>query len=101
MAENIIPFPLPHQGDPDPRRMALASIGFHWQDRDVAPRPCGPLRCRHRCHGRQSVGAAPAALDEATASTPAVSSLVGFPSAAGTWKVASTSCGIVKLTGER
>jgi hypothetical protein len=32
MAENIIPFPLPHQCDPDPRRMALASIGFHWQE---------------------------------------------------------------------
>jgi hypothetical protein len=31
MAENIIPFPLPHRGDPEPRRMALASIGFHWQ----------------------------------------------------------------------
>jgi hypothetical protein len=31
MAENIIPFPVPHQGDPDPRRMALASIGFHWR----------------------------------------------------------------------
>jgi hypothetical protein len=31
MAENVIPFPLPHRGDPDPRRMALASIGFHWQ----------------------------------------------------------------------
>jgi hypothetical protein len=31
MAENVIPFPLPHRGDPDPRRMALASIGFHWR----------------------------------------------------------------------
>jgi hypothetical protein len=31
MAENIIPFPLPHQGDPEPRRMALASIGFQWR----------------------------------------------------------------------
>jgi hypothetical protein len=30
MAENIIPFPLPHQGDPEPRRMALASIGVRW-----------------------------------------------------------------------
>jgi hypothetical protein len=31
MAENIISFPLPHRGDPEPRRMALASIGFRWQ----------------------------------------------------------------------
>jgi hypothetical protein len=31
MAENILPFPLPHRGDPDSRRMALASIGFHWR----------------------------------------------------------------------
>ncbi len=31
MAENIILFPLPHRGDPEPRRMALASIGFHWR----------------------------------------------------------------------
>jgi hypothetical protein len=31
MTENILPFPLPHRGDPEPRRMALASIGFHWQ----------------------------------------------------------------------
>jgi hypothetical protein len=31
MAENIIPFPLPYRGDPEPRRMALASIGFHWR----------------------------------------------------------------------
>jgi hypothetical protein len=31
VAENILPFPLPHRGDPDSRRMALASIGFHWQ----------------------------------------------------------------------
>ena len=30
MAENITPFPLPHRGDPDARRMTLASIGFHW-----------------------------------------------------------------------
>jgi hypothetical protein len=30
MAGNIIPFPLPHRGDPEPRRMALAFIGFHW-----------------------------------------------------------------------
>jgi hypothetical protein len=30
MADNIVPFPLPHRGDPDPRRMALASIGFQW-----------------------------------------------------------------------
>jgi hypothetical protein len=31
MADNILPFPVPHRGDPDPRRMALASIGFRWQ----------------------------------------------------------------------
>jgi len=31
MADNILPFPLSHQGDPDPRRMALASIGFQWR----------------------------------------------------------------------
>jgi hypothetical protein len=30
MADNILPFPVPHRGDPDPRRMALASIGFQW-----------------------------------------------------------------------
>lgn len=30
MTENIVPFPLPHQGDPEPRRMALAAIGFRW-----------------------------------------------------------------------
>ena len=31
MADNILPFPLPHRGDPDPRRMALAAIGFQWR----------------------------------------------------------------------
>jgi hypothetical protein len=31
MGENILPFPVPHRGDPEPRRMALAAIGFHWQ----------------------------------------------------------------------
>jgi hypothetical protein len=31
MDENILPFPVPHRGDPEPRRMALASIGFHWR----------------------------------------------------------------------
>jgi hypothetical protein len=31
MEENIIPFPVPHRGDPEPRRMALAAIGFHWR----------------------------------------------------------------------
>ncbi len=31
MADNILPFPVPHRGDPDPRRTALASIGFRWQ----------------------------------------------------------------------
>ncbi len=30
MADNILPFPRPHRGDPEPRRMALAAIGFHW-----------------------------------------------------------------------
>jgi hypothetical protein len=25
------PFPLSHRGDPDPRRMVLASIGFQWR----------------------------------------------------------------------
>ena len=32
MANNILPFPLLYQGDPDPRRMALASIGFQWRE---------------------------------------------------------------------
>jgi hypothetical protein len=31
MADNILPFPVPHRGDPDPRRMALAAIRFHWR----------------------------------------------------------------------
>ena len=31
MAENILPFPLPFRGDPEPRRLALASIGFRWE----------------------------------------------------------------------
>lgn len=31
MADNFLPFSLPHRGDPDPRRMALASIGFQWR----------------------------------------------------------------------
>jgi hypothetical protein len=31
MADNILPFPVPHRGKPDPRRMALASIGFQWR----------------------------------------------------------------------
>jgi hypothetical protein len=31
MADNILRFPLPHRGDPDPRRMALAVIGFQWR----------------------------------------------------------------------
>jgi hypothetical protein len=26
----IIPFPHPHRGDPNPRREALARIGFRW-----------------------------------------------------------------------
>ncbi len=34
MADNILPFPVPHQGDPEPRRMALASIGFQWREGD-------------------------------------------------------------------
>jgi hypothetical protein len=29
-ATNIIPFPRPYRGDPDPRREALAGIGFRW-----------------------------------------------------------------------
>jgi hypothetical protein len=31
MEENILPFPFPYRGDPEPRRMALVSIGFRWQ----------------------------------------------------------------------
>jgi hypothetical protein len=31
MADHIIFFPLLHPGDPEPRRMALASIGFQWR----------------------------------------------------------------------
>jgi hypothetical protein len=31
MTDNILPFPRPYRGDPDPRRMALASIGFQWR----------------------------------------------------------------------
>jgi hypothetical protein len=27
---NIIPFPHPHRGDPNPRRADLAKIGFRW-----------------------------------------------------------------------
>jgi hypothetical protein len=27
---NNMPFPHPHRGDPDPRREALATIGFRW-----------------------------------------------------------------------
>jgi hypothetical protein len=30
-ASNIIPFPQPHRGDPDPRRFALAAIGFQYR----------------------------------------------------------------------
>jgi hypothetical protein len=29
--QNIIHFPMPHRGDPDQRRFALASIGFRWR----------------------------------------------------------------------
>jgi hypothetical protein len=29
-ATNVIPFPLSYRGDPDPRRQALAQIGFRW-----------------------------------------------------------------------
>jgi hypothetical protein len=39
MADNILLFPVPHRGDPDPRRMALASIGFQW---------CAGMWCRGR-----------------------------------------------------
>jgi hypothetical protein len=28
---NVIVFPVRHRGDPDPRRLALAAIGFHWR----------------------------------------------------------------------
>jgi hypothetical protein len=28
--DNVIHFPHPYRGDPDPRRAALASIGFRW-----------------------------------------------------------------------
>jgi hypothetical protein len=31
MADNILPSPMPHRRDPDPRRMALATIGFQWR----------------------------------------------------------------------
>ena len=29
--DNIIPFPRRHKGDPEPRRFALAAIGFRWR----------------------------------------------------------------------
>ena len=73
MADNILPFPKPHRGDPDPRRMALAAIGFQWQaglwrrgrvmvsDADI-----DAMEAR--------VGAVPAALDEATAARSGVTS---------------------------
>jgi hypothetical protein len=32
MADNILPFLRPHRGDPELRRMALASIGFQWRE---------------------------------------------------------------------
>ena len=28
---NILPFPHPHRGDPEPRRFALASVGFRYR----------------------------------------------------------------------
>jgi hypothetical protein len=31
MVDNILPFPVPHRWDPDPRRIALAAIGFQWR----------------------------------------------------------------------
>jgi hypothetical protein len=31
MADSIIFFPLLHRGDPEPRRMTLASLGFQWR----------------------------------------------------------------------
>ena len=31
MADHIIPFRRSHHGDTEPRRMALASIGFQWR----------------------------------------------------------------------
>jgi hypothetical protein len=29
--DNIIRFPRRHKGDPEPRRFALAALGFHWR----------------------------------------------------------------------
>jgi hypothetical protein len=29
--EHLLFFPRPHRGDPDPRRFALAAIGFQWR----------------------------------------------------------------------
>jgi hypothetical protein len=31
MGENVIVFPVRHRGDPDPRRFALAALGFRWR----------------------------------------------------------------------
>jgi hypothetical protein len=30
LPDNIIPFPRRHRGDPEPRRVALVTIGFRW-----------------------------------------------------------------------
>jgi hypothetical protein len=31
MIDHILPFPIPHRGDPEPHRMALAALGFQWR----------------------------------------------------------------------
>jgi hypothetical protein len=31
MADHLLPISRPHRGDPEPRRMALAAIGFQWR----------------------------------------------------------------------
>ena len=30
-AHNVLPFPVRHRGEPEPRRLVLASIGFQWR----------------------------------------------------------------------
>jgi hypothetical protein len=37
MADQILPFPMPYQGDPDPNRMALATTWLSVASRNVAP----------------------------------------------------------------
>ena len=43
-AMNIIPFPHPHRGDPEPHRQALAQIGFRWTGGAWRRGPCGCSR---------------------------------------------------------